>query len=206
MALTFASRRSPTLSFMETIPSLACDTLIVAASPEIAATIAGVLARFGDPALRYAAANGISIVALARKQRYREASPALRRLGVDVDTWPVPPAGLFVVEERTVYLRAATAMTIAHEFGHALDCALGGGVYRSGYDTSIRSAFARARSFVTPYAATGLDEYFAEAIRAHVEINDPDSPWPKATRDRLRTVDEPIATFVAELFASVLSV
>jgi len=109
------------------------------------------------------------------------------------------------VEERTVYLRAATAMTVAHEFGHALDCALGGGVYRSGYDTTIRSAFSRARAFVTPYAATGLDEYFAEAVRAHIEINDADSPWPKATRERLRAVDEHMADFIEALFRDELA-
>ncbi len=180
--------------------------LISGGSPDVAASIATVLARFGEPALAYAAQNGIRILPLLRRQRYRDASAALRRLGVDVDAWPVPPAGLFVVEERTVYLRAPTAMTVAHEFGHALDCALGGGVYRSGYDTTIRSAFARARAFVTPYAATGLDEYFAEAVRAHVEINDPESPWPKATRERLRTVDWRMASFVETLFAEVLTV
>jgi len=174
--------------------------LIAGGSPEVAASIETVLARFGAPALDFAARHGIRIVPLARRQRYRDASAALRRLGVDVDAWPVPPAGLFVVEERAVYLRSSTAMTTAHEFGHALDCALGGGVYRSGYDLAIRSAFARARAFVTPYAATGLDEYFAEAIRAHVEINDTDSPWPKATRQRLREVDPPIADFIDRVF------
>jgi hypothetical protein len=47
------------------------------------------------------------------------------------------------------------------KFGHALDCALGGGVYRSGYDSDIRKAFAAAKDFVTVYAAVGRDEYFA---------------------------------------------
>ncbi len=125
----------------------------------------------------------------------------MRRLGVDVDAWPVAPAGLFVVEERTVYLRSATPMTVAHEFAHGLDCALGGGVYRSGYDTAIRRAFARARAYVTPYAATGLDEYFAESLRAYVEVNDPHSPWPKATRTRLLALDEPMHEIVSDLFA-----
>ncbi len=97
-------------------------------------------------------------------------------------------------------------MTVAHEFGHALDCALGGGVYRSGYDSRIRRAFARAREFVTPYAATGLDEYFAESLRAYVEVNDPHSPWPKATRARLAGVDRTMHDFVAELFAQTLGV
>ena len=179
-----------------------CGELIRGGSKPVAAAIAASLARFGKPALTFAAARGVKIVPLSAAQRYRDASPSLRRLGVDVDAWPVPPAGLFVVEERTVYLRSATPMTVAHEFAHGLDCALGGGVYRSGYDTAIRSAFARARGFVTPYAATGLDEYFAESLRAYVEVNDANSPWPRATRERLRAIDLPMHDIVVELFES----
>ncbi|MHB1549572.1 MAG: hypothetical protein ACYCX6_00025 [Vulcanimicrobiaceae bacterium] len=107
------------------------------------------------------AAAGSTIRPLGRSEKYNDASPALRRLGIDVDSWPAPPAGLFVVEEQTVCVRSRSAMTIGHEFGHALDCALGGGVYRSGIDPAIRAAFGTAQQFVTPYAATGLDEYFA---------------------------------------------
>jgi len=166
--------------------------------------IAQTLVRFGDAALRYALARGIRIVTLLPEQRYAQASPALARLGVDVDAWPVPPAGLFVVEERTVFLRCPSPMTVAHEFAHALDCALGGGVYRSGYDVEIRAAFAAARAFVTPYAASGLDEYFAESVRAFVEVNDHDSPWPPATRARLARLDPRMHEFVRTLFASGL--
>ena len=155
--------------------------------------------------MRYAATKGIRIVPLTSRRRYSEASTALRRLGVDVDAWPVPPAGLFVVEERTVYLRSASPMTVAHEFGHAIDCALGGGIYRSGYDPEIRAAFGAARSFVTPYAATGLDEYFAESVRAYVGVNDAHSPWPKATRKRLRQLDPAMFDYVATLFATELA-
>lgn len=166
------------------------------AHPEIALT----LRRFGAPALRYALRAGISIVPLAHGQRYDAASPALKRLGVDVDAWPAPPAGLFVVEERMVYLRSRSTMTVAHEFAHALDCALGGGVYRSSIDPQLRRLFAAAAAFVTPYAATGTDEYFAESVRAYVEANDPASFWPRATRARLRRVDPQMYEYVCELF------
>jgi hypothetical protein len=176
--------------------------LVSAAAGSTVRAIAETLACFGDGALRYALAHGIRIVALRAEQRYGDASRALARLGVDVDGWPVPPAGLFVVEERTVFLRSPSPMTVAHEFGHALDCALGGGVYRSGYDVAIRAAFAAARAFVTPYAATGLDEYFAECLRAYVEVNDDDSPWPKATRARLAGIDPAMHAFVSTLFAT----
>ena len=93
-------------------------------------------------------------------------------------------------------------MTIGHEVAHAIDCALGGGVYRSGFDPHIRSAYAAARAFVTPYAATGLDEYFAESVRAYAGVfNDAVSPWPAATRERLRTCDLAMHDIVAEIFA-----
>jgi hypothetical protein len=158
------------------------------------------LLRFGSGALAFALRSHIRVVLLHRDELYRDASPALARLGIDVDGWPAPPAGLFVVEERALYLRSRSPMTVAHEFGHALDCALGGGVYCSGVDPRIRALFARATSFVTPYAATGIDEYFAEALRAYVEVNDVTSHWPRATKARLRRIDPGLYEFVERLF------
>jgi hypothetical protein len=164
------------------------------------AAIVQTLERFGPEALRFACSHGIRIVPLAAKQPYRDASRALVRLGIDVDAWPAPPAGLFVVEERTVYLRSRSPMTVAHEFGHALDCALGGGVYRSGIDPTLRAIFHAAKAFVTPYAATGIDEFFAENVRAFVEANDPASAWPPATRERLRRIDPAAYEHVESIF------
>lgn len=158
------------------------------------------LSRYGCSALRFALAGGVNVVPLPRGARYRELSRALARLGIDVDAWPAPPAGLFVVEERTVYLRSRSPMTVSHEFGHALDCVLGGGVYRSGIDPVVRASFSAARSFVTPYAATGIDEYFAECLRAYVEANDSASAWPPATRARLSKIDPGIYAYVDDLF------
>ena len=162
-----------------------------------------VLRKFGSHALKFALRHNIHIVPLKRGERYQDRSSVLNRLGVDVDGWPAPPAGLFVVEERTVYLRSHSAMTVAHEFGHALDCALGGGVYRSSTDPVLRRLFAQATAYVTPYAATAADEYFAEALRAFVEVNDPASHWPRATRVRLQRIDPQMYAYVAELFANV---
>jgi len=158
------------------------------------------LHRFGAGALSYALESRVRIILLQRGELYRTASPALARLGIDVDSWPAPPAGLFVVEERALYLRSRSPMTVAHEFGHALDCALGGGVYRSSIDPQVRALFANARTFVTPYAATGVDEYFAESLRAYVEANDCASPWPRATRARLRHGDPGMHEYVETLF------
>ena len=114
---------------------------------------------------------------------FRPAAARQRRVS------PVPSAGVFVVGERTVYLRSLTAMTIGHEVAHAIDCALGGGVYRSGFDPHIRAAYAAARAFVTPYAATGLDEYFAESVRAYAGVfNDAVSPLSAANARALADV------------------
>ena len=166
------------------------------------ACIIRTLRRFGEPALRYAIARNIRVIPLRHGERYQERSDALRRLGVDIDAWPAPPAGLFVVEERAMYLRSRSTMTVAHEFGHALDCALGEGVYRSSVDPVLRTLFSEAQNFVTPYAATGADEYFAESLRAYVEANDPQSFWPRATRERLRRIDSRMYAYVEQLFLS----
>ncbi|HTA39273.1 MAG TPA: hypothetical protein VK760_09365 [Candidatus Acidoferrales bacterium] len=164
------------------------------------APVVETLVRFGSGALSYALASRIRIALLRAGEVYLDASPALARLGIDVDAWPAPPAGLFVVEERALYLRSRGPMTVAHEFGHALDCALGGGVYRSGVDPRVRTLFSKAKAFVTPYAATGLDEYFAESLRAYVEANDAASPWPRATRERLRRIDPEMHDYVDVIF------
>jgi hypothetical protein len=181
------------------------DRPAVDAASGAAAAIEAVLDRFGTGALRVAASAGVRIVHLRGSETYRDRSQALRRLASGVDDWPVPPAGLFVVEERAVYLRSISPMTVAHEFAHALDCALGGGVYLSGVDPRVRRAFRNARAFITPYAASGLDEYFAESLRAWVEANDARSPWPRATRARLREIDPAIAAILDSIFAHDLA-
>jgi len=179
-------------------------TVFSALLPEAAQTarnaIATTLSRFGDSALKFAASRGVTIRILDRGERYANASAALARLGIDVDAWPAPPAGLFVVEERAVYLRSTSPMTVAHEFGHALDCALGAGAYFSGTDAHIRAAFASATSFVTPYSTSGIDEFFAEACRAYVGANDPTSAWPAVSRERLQRIDPATFEIVETIF------
>ena len=173
---------------------------MIDATPPTAAAVDAVIRRFGADAFATAQRAGIRIIVLGTGERFGDRSPTLRRIAAGVDGWPIPPAGLFVVEERTIYLRSLSPMTIAHEFAHALDCALGGGVYLSGFDPRIRHAFAHATAFVTPYAASACDEYFAECLRAFVQVNDPHSLWPRATRARLWSVDPRMAAIVASLF------
>ena len=143
---------------------------------------------------------GIKVYILADDELYREASPVLDRYGIEVDKWPIPPAGLFVVEERQVYLRSIGPMTVAHEYGHAIDCALGEGTYFSSTSIKVRRCYSKAKAFVTDYAATGLDEYFAESLRAMSGMNDNHSPWPRATRSLLRSCDPDLHKILLELF------
>ena len=190
-------------SFVSSRHSDVVSMLIVGASKVARAAIAPHLGAYPTALLEQLVEHRCSVRPLRARERYRDVSKALQRLGVDVDAWPVPPAGLFVVEERTVYLRSLSAMTVGHEVAHAIDCALGGGVYRSGVDPKIRSAFAGARAFVTPYAACGLDEYFAESVRAYAGVfNDDMSLWPAASRERLRACDPAMYEIVADIFGS----
>jgi hypothetical protein len=177
---------------------------MIEAPPPTTAEIEAVLRRFGPGARTVAERAGIRLVVLSDGERFGDRSEVLRRMTSAVDGWPIPPAGLFVVEERTVYLRSTSPMTVAHEFGHALDCALGGGVYLSSVDARIRRAFEGATAFVTPYAASACDEYFAEGLRAWVGVNDPGSLWPRATRERLWSLDPRLAGIVGTLFANEL--
>ncbi len=176
------------------------SALIPAASAAKRETIAAILSAFPSGLVEFVANAGITITPLERGKKYDAASPALKRLKIDVDAWPAPPAGLFVVEERAVYVRSMSPMTVAHEFSHAIDCALGSGIYWSGLDSRVRTAFASAKSFVTPYAASGLDEYAAECFRGYAQVNDSSSPWPKATRERLRRVDPAMFEIVQAVF------
>lgn len=170
-------------------------------NPQIAPAVSyETLARYGSAALTKAYDHGVRITILQPHETYLHHSNALRRLAIDVDTWTTPPAGLFIVEERAMLLRRASAMTIAHEFGHAIDCTLGGGIYRSSIDPQLLRAFASAQRWITPYAATRIDEYFAEAMRAYINANDSSSHWPRATRERLASYDPTLYRYVDELF------
>jgi hypothetical protein len=164
------------------------------------AVIRETLALFPEHLHKKTAEAGISIRLLAKGERYDAISPTLSRLQIDVDGWPVPPAGLFVVDERAIIIRRATPMTVAHEYGHAIDCALGGGKYRSMLDPQIQKAFREAKQWVTSYAATRVDEYFAESVRAYVEANDRTSPWPNATKARLLKVDPAMYAIIESIF------
>jgi hypothetical protein len=67
------------------------------------------------------------------------------------------------------------------------------------------SNFAAATAFVTPYAASVCNEYFAESVRAWIGANDPHSLWPNVSKERLATVDPRMCHIVSQLFAQVES-
>jgi hypothetical protein len=163
------------------------------------AHIRPVLEQFSSSILERVAQANISIRPLTQGERYSDASPHIRQYAPHIDTWAQPPAGLFVVEERCVYVQSLSAMTIVHEFGHAIDCAFGGGRYYSEKTQDIVAAFSAARSFVTPYAASRIDEYFAEAIRAYMGVNDAECYWPRATRERLEQCDPKMFRIISVL-------
>ncbi len=52
------------------------------------------------------------------------------------------------------------------------------------------------------YAASGIDEYLAESIRAYVEVNDPACAWLPLTRQDLFLRDPRMFGLVDRLFAS----
>jgi hypothetical protein len=164
--------------------------------------IEAVLKRMPKHLLERIVAAQTRIVVIHANETYAQHSPVLRRLSNGVDNWTIPPAGLYVLEERTVYLRSLSQMSIGHELMHSLDAALGGGgAYLSSVDRRVRSAFDRATAFVTAYSASGIDEYFAESARAMCAFNDDTSFWPKVTPQRLAAIDPPMYAYMSELFA-----
>jgi hypothetical protein len=167
--------------------------------------IEAILKRIPGHLLEQIVAAQTRIVVIHANETYAQHSPVLRRLAIGVDNWPIPPAGLYVLEERTVYLRSLSQMSVGHELMHSLDAALGGGAYLSGVDRRIRSAFECATAFVTPYSASGIDEYFAESARAMCAFNDATSLWPKVTPQRLAAIDPTMYAYMSELFATPTS-
>jgi hypothetical protein len=163
------------------------------------------LAAFGEPALDAAVRAGVRIGIVPEEKRYAEYSPAVAKLVPGIDDWSAPPSGLFVVEEKRVLLRSkAMAMTAAHEFAHALDSVLATRPrsYFSYESEELRYYFGTATGFVNEYAASGLDEYFAESVRAYLEINDSRCAWLPLTRLELHMRDPRMFGLIERLFAS----
>jgi len=167
-----------------------------------------VLAPFGEPALAAARSKGVSIALLGQAERFADFSAAVARCLPGVDAWIAPPAGLFVVEERRLLLRGqALRMTAAHEFAHALDAvlALRHKSYFSFESEEVRHYYSTATGFINEYAATGLDEYFAESVRAYVEINDPACTWLPLTRRELFVRDPRMFGLIERVFRTEIS-
>lgn len=145
----------------------------------------------------------IRVVFIGPFQKYRDYSERLRRLRVD--RWQRPPLGVFVAAERALYVLYPAPAVVAHEYAHAIDCALGGGGYFSVAHAGVRRAFRAARkrkAFITPYALVGVDEYFAEGMRAMVGVYEDEHFWPPVSPELLREVDPALYAILARMWAS----
>lgn len=163
------------------------------------------LAAFGQRALNLAVGGGVRILLVPPGKPFASCSQMVASLVPDIDRWNAPPAGLFVLEERLILLRnGALRMAAAHEFAHSLDALLAQRVrsYFSFENQKIRAAYAGAGAFVNEYASSGLDEYFAESLRAYVEVNDDRSAWLPLTRHDLKCKDPAMFAIVDDLFRS----
>ena len=173
-----------------------------AAPPPLVAALRG----FGQAALQKAHEGGVRMKVVPPGSKLSRFSDALASLVPDIDRWAAPPAGLFVLAERCLLLRGnALRMTAAHEFAHALDAVLAGrkSSYFSYESADLRACFANATGFVNEYAASGLDEYFAEAVRAYVEVNDERSSWLPLTRFDLLTRDPRLFAQIEAVFTTL---
>jgi hypothetical protein len=180
----------------------ATDAMVGKRAP---AALTRVLAAFGEAALARACEAGVTIRIVPTDMRFAQASPSVARCVPGIDDWSAPPSGLFVVEDKTVLLRdRALAMTAAHEFAHALDATLAcrPRSYFSFESEELRFYFSTATGYVNEYAASGLDEYFAESVRAYVEVNDSACAWLPLTRQDLFLRDPRMFSLLERLFAS----
>jgi len=161
------------------------------------------LAPFGCDALARVVSSGVRALIVPANRSFSRCSRSVAALVPDIDRWQAPPAGLFVLEERLLLLRPnALRMAAAHEFAHALDAVLAQRPrsYFSFESAAVRHAFTHATGFVNEYAASGLDEYFAECLRAYVEVNDDRSSWLPVTRQMLFERDPCMTGIIERLF------
>jgi hypothetical protein len=168
------------------------------------AKIVRALAAFGEKALAAVVAGGVCIAIVPERERYAEFSRVVARLVPGIDDWSAPPSGLFVVEEKRILLRdRALTMTVAHEFAHALDAVLARKPrsYFSYESEELRRCFATTAGFVNEYAASALDEYFAESVRAYLEVNDSHCAWLPLTRFELKARDPKMFALIEKLFS-----
>jgi hypothetical protein len=178
--------------------------MLRAGPPGVREDLAQLLTQAVPPSiLRFVAAYDVAIRPLFSNEDFPDVSPALSDVGF-LQAHPIQPPGLYVPEEKTLYLRSVSALVVGHELMHAVDDALGGTAYYSTRDVAIGRAFTRAKAFVTPYASEDVEEYFAECGRAMLGMNDPDlTSWPLVDEQRLRSVDPAMWRIMLELFERV---
>lgn len=150
---------------------------IISASENGTYAILGGLAKLPLGIVSQLVDHNMRFVALERGEEFIEASSTVRCWSEDMRAYVKDARGLFVHEDRTVYLRQVTPLNlIVHEAGHAIDMTLGVGLEsRSRRDPIIVGEFKRAQernAFITPKAAEHVGEFFAEAVRAHAGVGE----------------------------------
>ncbi len=129
-----------------------------------------------ESVLECCSSQGIKVRPLRSGETYTEVSPYIRNLDLsasDREYIHRSAAGMFVRPERTAYLARHNPETVVHEFGHAFDCALGRGSYLStsfAFQLIYHEACCAGR-FITDYAGSQFDEFFAESFRAFLGVN-----------------------------------
>jgi hypothetical protein len=182
----------------------ALETMMRAEPPP---ALVAALTAYGETALMAAANGGVTIALVPDGQPFSGFSSSVARCAPAIDEWASPPSGLFVVDERKVLLRPRSLrMTAAHEFAHAVDALLARKKrsYFSYESEELHYYFATATGYVNEYAASSLDEYFAESVRAYVEVNDERCAWLPLTRQDLYLRDPRMFALIERLFKSGL--
>ena len=188
--------------------SIVSDALGKMLGVEPPAELSDALSGYGETALVATARGAFTIAIVPDGRPFASFSSSVARCAPGIDAWAAPPSGLFVVDERRILLRPhALRMTAAHEFAHALDALLARKPrsYFSYESEELRYYFATATGFVNEYAASSLDEYFAESMRAYVEVNDERCAWLPLTRQDLFLRDPRMFALIERLFKKRLT-
>jgi hypothetical protein len=117
------------------------------------------LSFFGPEAVSRLDDFGLHVVVLKEGQKYSDVSAVNAADPFENDELV---RGVYMPQERTIYLRNTSDGTVVHEVAHALDHAAG----RKIESKAMMTAFETAPAFISNYAKTSCAEWFAENVRA----------------------------------------
>lgn len=196
--------------------SLAALREMIEAS-EFRTTIEHEAALLGPGVIRKLHGFGIKIRSVGAKDRITELSAVIKRFGI------APPPGcqgLYVPFDKALYIIVPMAGVTAHELGHALDHALCLVQIPDGFDplTASLSECERVRPFrtqqdasfakrvvgnrqaISAYAATNLQEAWAEQVRALTNCNDTGNLFDELSAAKYRAINRESYAFTLGIF------